>query len=69
MAAGQRGDSAQAAGVEFIDENGGGPGVRLPPKASARKADEVSASDVERLIKSVAEIYLVPIWDYAIFFS
>ena len=29
----------EAAGVEFIDENGGGPGVRLrtPPKEKSRK--------------------------------
>ena len=29
----------QAAGIEFIDENGGGPGVRLrkPPKGKGRK--------------------------------
>jgi transcriptional regulator with XRE-family HTH domain len=30
----------EAAGVEFIDENGGGPGVRLSqPKRSGSKAD------------------------------
>jgi hypothetical protein len=30
----ERAGSLEAAGVEFIDENGGGPGVRLrkPPK-------------------------------------
>jgi predicted transcriptional regulator len=32
-------NSMEAAGVEFIDENGGGPGVRLrkPPAAKSRK--------------------------------
>ena len=28
----------EMAGVEFIDENGGGPGVRLKKAASGRKA-------------------------------
>ena len=32
-------DALETAGVEFIDENGGGPGVRLrkPSKGKARK--------------------------------
>ena len=29
----------EMAGVEFIDENGGGPGVRLKKAASGRKAE------------------------------
>jgi len=31
----------EAAGVEFIDENGGGPGVRLRERRRAQSAQEV----------------------------
>jgi hypothetical protein len=32
-------DALEAAGVEFIDENGGGPGVRLRKRKRAKQSE------------------------------
>ena len=47
------------AGVEFIDENGGGPGVRLRKRQRAKKA-EVKQKPVEQPCESTAAS--VAIW-------
>jgi transcriptional regulator with XRE-family HTH domain len=39
----------RAAGVEFIDENGGGPGVRLPRRSKASRQRHNRARSVQQM--------------------
>jgi hypothetical protein len=37
------GTALQRAGIDFIDENGGGPGVRLKKKLNAKPPEDLNA--------------------------